>query len=48
MPLSRHIENIKAYVAQGNKQSAEKIAESLLRMYSRKSDQAKIKAALAG
>jgi hypothetical protein len=46
MPLSRHLENIKTYKAQGNAYCAQKIAESLLRQYSRKADQVKIKAAL--
>jgi len=48
MPLSRHLENIKTYLAQGNRYCAEKIAESLMRQYSRKSDKAKIQAALNG
>lgn len=48
MPLARHLETIKRHVQQGNNASAEKIAECLLRQYSRKADQAKIKAALEG
>lgn len=46
MPLARHLETIKIYKAQGNAYCAQKVAESLLRMYSRKADKAKILAAL--
>lgn len=46
MPLSRHIETIRKHIALGNKQSAEKLAATLLRQYSRKSDQSKILASL--
>jgi hypothetical protein len=48
MPLSRHLETIRIYIRQGNRYCAEKVAESLMRQYSRKADQAKIQAALQG
>lgn len=46
MPLNRHLENLAQYVKAGNMESAKRVAESLLRCYSRKSDQAKILAIL--
>jgi len=48
MPLKRHLETIKAYKAQGNQYCADKVAEFLLRTYSRKADKAKILEALNG
>jgi hypothetical protein len=46
MPLSRHLENLKKHIKAGNMQSAKQVADSLMQRYSRKADQAKIKAAL--
>ena len=46
MPLSRHLETVRKHIAQGNRQSAENLVATLLRQYSRKSDQAKILSSL--
>jgi hypothetical protein len=43
MSLDRHLENVKAHIANGNIDSAKRIAESLLRQYSSKAAQNKIK-----
>lgn len=48
MPLARHLESLARHVKAGNAQAAKQIAESLMRQYSRKSDKAKIQAALNG
>lgn len=47
MPLKRHLETLAKHVKAGNMESAKRQAETLLRMYSRKTDQDKIRAALA-
>jgi hypothetical protein len=46
MHLNRHLENLVKHVKAGNTESEKRVAESLLRRYSRKSDQVKILAAL--
>jgi hypothetical protein len=47
MSLNRHLENVKAHIKAGNIDSAKRIAESLLRQYSSKAAQAKIKGIFA-
>jgi hypothetical protein len=45
MSLDRHLKTVKAHIANGNTDAAKRIAESLMRQYSSKVAQNKIKEA---